>query len=124
MDEYIVKICNKSIFDEGDYYFYKNGLLHREEGSAIILQFSTNKFKSLNDKDLYKEEIITNKFPQDYKFKYLEIGDSGVSLATHYLNGIHYSQEQFEKIKEKLDLKNELNNELSITKNNTQKPKI
>jgi len=127
MDEYIVKIYNKNIFNEGDYYFYKNGLLHREEGPAIMVQFSRDKFNSLKDKDLYKEETIPSKCPNDYEFKYLEdyTTITGISVARHYLDGMHYSKKEFENIKFRQDLKDELSSELVLTEsNNTQKVKI
>jgi hypothetical protein len=129
MDEYIVKICNNG---DGGCYFYKNGLLHRESGAAIVL-ISKDELDRLADKKLYKIEIIEEDSPPDYQDQFVSVDlEPGQNLgfnrartnAIHYLNGKPYSQQDFESIKSKLDLKKEIDSELPITQPATKKAKI
>jgi hypothetical protein len=129
MDEYILKICNNG---DGPCYFYKNGLLHRENGAAIVL-ISKDELDKLKDKELYKIEIIEEEFPPNYQVNFVfatldpakNLGfNRAKSNAIHYLNGEPYSSEDFEIIKSKLDLKKQIDSELSITQSNTKKIKI
>lgn len=124
-DNYIVKIYKISMVDKSDYYFYKNNLLHREEGSAILLGLTQKEFDRLKDRELYKKEFIPFKFPPGYSIKYFATKTPTVAIkaASYYLEGQPYKEEEFNNIKFKLDLKNELNNEL-LSKSNTNKPHL
>lgn len=72
--------------------------------------------------------ILEEEMPPDYKIDYIPYEYKGTITtninAIHYLNGEPYSQTDFEQIKAKLDLKNELSTELFIAQTNTQKVKI
>jgi hypothetical protein len=134
MDEYILK---RGFGGSGAYFFYKNGLLHREVGPAIIFEETEeeykNRFLNLGDEHLYKEEIINSKYPLDYKEELFQekvyipslkyAVDSHI-VFSHYLNGKPYTPNEFKQIKVRLDLKNELNTELPNNHSNIKKPKV
>jgi hypothetical protein len=119
MDEYIVKKCYNG---KGGFFYYKNGRLHREAGPAII--FPKLKDNNLGDEHLYKEEIITTMNPYGYFSQYVVEDCYEHTPAKYYLEGSGYSKKDFEEIKVKLDLKNELSNELSMIQSNNKKVKI
>lgn len=131
MDEYILKKCS---FGTGTYFYYKNGLLHREAGPAIVSAYNIsrikpNKYPHLNDSHLYKQEIVNEIAPKNYiGIQITEEGQQGlcheITDAVYYLEGEPYTKKQFEKVKEKLDLKNQLNVELPITQQIIKKTKV
>jgi hypothetical protein len=122
-DQYIVKICATSQFELNDYYFYKNGLLHREEGPAVLLGLNEDSFYKIKGRKLYKEEFIPYKFPPGYEIKYVNSRSPAIKPASYYLNNEPYTEEEFNNIKSKLALKNELNNELPCSQSNTNTKK-
>jgi hypothetical protein len=128
MDNCVVKICYNG---QKDCYFYKNGLLHREIGPAIIIGATKDDLINLEDSHLYKQEIIKAGFPPNYSIKFLlesmpgtTNSETQVVNATYYLKGEPYTEEEFMEAKAKLDLKKDLDNELSITQLNPKKVKI
>lgn len=87
-----------------------------------------NKFFSLGDEYLYKEEIISSRYTIGYTEKFYLPSlnypvDSHIVLV-HYLNGKPYTANEFKQIKPRLDLKSELNKEVSINQNSSQKLKL
>jgi hypothetical protein len=127
MNEYIVKVYN-----DGSRYYYRNGLLHRETGPAILIPEDQKYFNESNDDHLYKEAIVEEDAP--YKIfnqkpiMYLPQPTGSFkryhTMPVYYLNGEGYSDEEFAKIKAKLVLKNELSIELPKTESNSKKLKI
>lgn len=127
-DNYIVKRTRNGT---GACFFYKNGTLHREAGPAIVTLSNREHFLQLGDEELYKEEHISTDFPDGYSYEYLqqeEIIDGHLAKFTtipiFYLNGQPYTEEEFNKIKLTLELKNELNNELLSSTNSVKKAKV
>jgi hypothetical protein len=127
-DTYIVK---RTMDGTGACFFYKNGLLHREAGPAIVTLSDRDTCLQLGDEHLYKEESISGNFPEDYKFEYILENKyiDGRKAQVHtipvcYLDGKPYSNEEFQEIKTKLDLKTELNSELPSIHSNNKKAKI
>lgn len=128
MDEYVVKKC---LNGNGSYFYYKNNQLHREVGPAIVTLENKEECINLGDENLYKEEIISEEFPHNYNREYIneiEMIDGRLAqvytIPIFYLHGKPYSYKNFEEILEKLELKNELMEELPTTQNNTKKPKV
>lgn len=124
MNEYVIKKC---LNGEGTYFFFKNGKLHREAGPAVLTAKTRENLPQFGDEHLYKEEVLEERQPDNYKTLFFESvegnGSRIVSIAAyHYIEGEAYREEEFEIIKAKNDLENELNNNPSIIKN--KKPKI
>ncbi len=124
MDQYIIIVSRNKTK-----YYYKNSVLHREEGPAIIHKFHQDKHLDLPDEHLYKIVEIEDLMPKGYKDIYVgeDVEDSSrvpFRPARYYLDGKPYSKKEFEQIKEKMDLKKELNNELNLNQINIQKVKI
>jgi len=115
-DEFIL-----NIHANGSRYYYKNGLIHRESGPAIINPLDKDKYFYTNDVNLY----TTNLLPESEPF-YLKEDDLWeypiyLSIRTSYfINGIEYSQKEFEARK----LKKELDNELLIKEFENRKTKV
>ena len=120
-DEYTVKICINKEFYRTDYYFYKNGLLHREAGPAILLGLNKVEFDKLEDNHLYKEELIFKRVPPGYECKYVRATPPAIAVVKHYLNGIAYQTEKEFNIAK---FNKELEQELPVTKLTNKKPKI
>lgn len=121
-DSYVVKICSTGQFELNDYYFYKDNLLHRETGPAVILGLTKEKFDKLVDKELYKQELIQSKFPPGYQIKYVRVISPAIRVASYYLYNEPYTEEEFNKIKFTLELKKELNDELQSHQSDPKKP--
>lgn len=132
MDKYVLKKCRGG---QGSYFFYKNGLLHREVGPAVLLEELEDKspFLNLGDEHLYTVEILESGSPKDYKearlfertyLANLSYSVDSIIVLYHYLNGKPYTKKRFEEIKVKLDVKNELDKELPITETTNKKMKI
>lgn len=119
MDEYIVKKCYNG---KGGFFYYKNGKLHREAGPAII--FPKLKDNDLGDDNLYKEEIVSTMNPYGYFAQYVVEDRYEKTPAKYYIEGKPYTQKEFQEIKAKLELKNELYTELPVTQSNKQKAKL
>jgi hypothetical protein len=127
-DTYIIKRTRNGT---GACFFYKNGLLHRELGPAIVTLANRDDLLNLGDEYLYKEISIDSKFPNDYIPIYILenqcINDRMTqvySIAVYYLNGQAYSKKEFNEAKIKLDLKKELDKELNIVQSNIKKTKV
>lgn len=127
-DFYVVK---KGSNGNGAYFYYKNGLLHREAGPAIVTVSNMEELTSLGDEYLYQEEILSTQFPEGYIVeRQNEIQNINGNLtlvfaiAMFYLEGKPYTQQDFEEIKSKLDLKNELITELPSKKINNKQIKV
>lgn len=121
MDEYIVYIN-----DYQTRYYYKNGLLHRESGPAVIKRNEIELYQNLIDKQPYKEIMLnTYNAPKNYEGQFLP-NENKLTwyTATHYLEGKPYSQKDFEEIKGKIDLKNELSSELTKNESKSKNLKI
>lgn len=106
-NNYIVNIKS-----DGTSYYFKNGLLHRENGPAITNPIDKDKYFNLSDESLYIKEI-TSHLEEDDLWEY------PVYLfvpTSYYLNGIQYSKEEFTAIK----LTKELAIELAQTQETTQ----
>lgn len=100
---------------DGTIFYYKNKKLHREAGPAIVIHEEFKKYTNLEDEGLYKK--VTNPVivssSNDFEIKTLPNGDFMVyerSItyyvgSSHYINGIFYSEQQFNaiKLKEYLD---------------------
>jgi hypothetical protein len=122
-DEYIIE-------DDGhSYTFKKNGRIHREEGPAYFSYGNINKNEYLNleDKYLYKfKQIPSDKrellFESEMKRLKYELWQAG--KIHYFLEGEEYSKEEFEKIKARKDLKNELSTELPIVQSNAKRNKL
>lgn len=123
-DEYVVIISgNKSK------HYYKNGLLHREVGPAIVTSYNKETYSGLSDEHLYKEVLVQSFTPSGYKPIYVteEIEDSPrmpYRKAIYYLDGNAYAKRDFDKRITQMNLKNDLNTELLVNQSNTKKPKI
>lgn len=127
MDEYIVKKCS---YGKGVYFYYKNGKLHRENGPAIVSSYDIGRIKGRKPKDesLYKEEIVKESVPIEHMNIHIVDDSPGlcpeIYPATYYLEGQAYTKKQFDELKAKIDIKNELSSELSVTLSKTKKAKI
>jgi hypothetical protein len=127
MDEYILKKCS---LGEGDFFYYKNGKLHREDGPAIVSQDDRRINKHAESSSEYKIVILKEVMPKDYTPQYIfeELRKSIISMvrrsAKYYLEGEPYSSKEFEEIKAKLELKDELSIELSSNTSNSKKVKV
>lgn len=130
MDNYIVKICQNG---KGGCYFYKNNVLHREAGPAVLKNITKNEFEQLADKDLYQEEIIPELFPSDYQISFLEepppandkSGFAGSIIdAIYYLDGVPILEEEFKINRSRIKLKDELSTELSLSQSSNKKSKV
>jgi hypothetical protein len=107
-------------------YYYKNDLLHREAGPAIVRGSLVENYEHLVDKQPY-EEIMLHIYgvPKGYESQYLRYEDRlEYYTAMYYLEGKPYSQKDFEKIKTIIDLQDELNDKLPINLSNNKKNKI
>lgn len=128
MNNYVVKKFGGA---NGDHFYYKNGLLHREAGPAILSRFKRRFFQNLGDEGLYKEEILQGNSPSDYEPEIItelsenidNISDT-MMVAIYYLEGQAYTSDEFKDIKAKLDLKKELYSELDSSSNSIKKAKI
>jgi hypothetical protein len=119
MDEYILK---RGFGGEGAYFFYKNGLLHREAGPAYISEEEIEEnspYLNIVDEHLYKKEILEQRWPEDFKEEVLFKKDYYIVLS-HSLFGIPYSKEEFNI----LVLQNQLDKELNTNKTKDKKLKI
>lgn len=122
MSNHIVKICNNG---KKDCYFYKNGLLHRENGPAIVLGYLSDNLHKLEDLHLYQQKNIQEGFPSNYQIRYLlESLEGDVVNAIYYLNGEPYTKQEFMDAKVILDLKNELSSELITNQSPIKKSKV
>jgi hypothetical protein len=116
-DEYIIE-------DDGyRFTFKKNGLIHREVGPAFFWHHNKNKYFNLEDIELYKKINIE---PSDDEKDLLSIANLmyDISEIKYYLNGIHYSEQLFHTMKEKMHLEKELSETLLDTKIKIKKVKI
>jgi len=127
-EEYIVQKCKNG---KGSLFFYKNGLLHREAGPAIVTFPNRKTLTKLGDENLYKEKIVKSDFPEHYSpdpIDKSELINGKIalihSIAIFYLEGKPYSQEEFEQIKGTFILKNELSKELLESDKLTKKVKL
>lgn len=111
-----------SIKSDGTLYYFKNGLLHRENGPAIINSMDKGKDLNLSDESLYTKEIT----PYSKEATYLEddeLWEYPVYLfisTSYYLNGIQYSKEEFTARKLRKELAIELENQLTHTQEPTE----
>jgi len=126
MDKYVVKKC---LSGRGALFFYKNDLLHREAGPAIIMSPPISPNLNLGDEHLYTIEFLSETQPPQYvRSKLIKLVGAGISkfvTAIYYLEGQPYTKEDFEKLKAKIDLKENLFNELLINESqNNNKTKI
>jgi hypothetical protein len=102
-DNYVVNIKS-----DGTSYYFKNGLLHRENGPAITNPLDKDKYLNLSDETLYIKEITSHLQESTY-LEEDDLGDSPVQLfiaTSYYLNGMKYSKEEFiaRKLKKELIL--------------------
>lgn len=126
-NEYTVKI-----FNDGTRYHYKNNLLHREIGPAILIPEDKQYFKDLSDRHLYKEIFVDedapwkifNQKPIIYLPQPLGSFKRYHTMPVYYLNGEALSDEEFVKVKAKLVLKNELSSDLPMNQTTNKPPKI
>lgn len=128
MDNYVVKKCGGA---NGTHFYYKNGLLHREAGPAILSRYKRKFFSNLGDEGLYKEEILQEDQPSDYDIDIINELEENVDdimdmvvVAKYYLEGQAYASHEFKDIVTKLALKNELDNELASSIHNNKRVKI
>jgi hypothetical protein len=120
-NNYIVNINS-----DGSRTYLKNGLYHRESGPAIVSSLDKNKYLNLGDEELY-EKVFTTFSKQPHYLVNDGLWEYPVylSLSTaYYLNGIEYSKEEFDAIKIKKELKEELNKNLDQNENLIKKTKI
>jgi hypothetical protein len=116
-DEYIIE-------DNGiNLIFKKNGLNHREAGPAIIWKTCTDKYPNAEEQKLYKTVIKDLKIEKK-DFLHISNFTTHIIRSTYYLEGQHYTEEEFYKRKAKLDLKNELCKDLPITDSDTRRTKV
>lgn len=118
-DEYILK---RGFGGDGAYFFYKNGLLHREAGPAYISEEEIeHNPQGLNivDEHLYKKEIVESRWPDGFKEELVFQKDYYIVLS-HYLFGIPYSKKEFDI----LLLHNQLDKELDSNDVKDKKLKI
>ncbi len=105
MDKFIVK---KALNGKGAYYYFKNGLFHREAGPAIIDFDDRHLFDNLLDQDLYEEEIIQKALPENFEESMLSVKQNRMMdllFVNYYLNGHPYTKEEFERT---IRIKNEI----------------
>lgn len=105
-DQYVVRTINKFVCH------YKNGKLHREAGPAIYSLKAKSKYDDLEDKNLYQPSTILP----------FSIGNLPVSIglnmgsqkeAYYYIDGVSYTDKEFNSLLEKKDLKIELDTDLN-----------
>jgi hypothetical protein len=120
-------------------FYYKNKRLHRENGPAVVISEDKDKYINLEDKDLYKEvfEPVIQSIPNNKESNIKEylIFDgihfmntlphrpgmiSHYRFSIYYWDGTPYSKEQFEIIK----LKNELENNMIINESTETRTKV
>jgi hypothetical protein len=116
-DEYIIE-------DNGvNLIFKKNGLNHREDGPAIIWKTCKDKYPNEKEQKLYKIIIIDLKIEKK-DFFHISNFTTHIIRSTYYLEGQHYTEEEFYKRKAKLDLKNELYKDLPIIDKDNKRAKL
>lgn len=127
-DKYIVK---RTRGGTGVLFFYKNDLLHREAGPAIVTPSNMDIYLQLGDEHLYEMESINTDFPDGYNYEYIKEEEiingrlaQVAAIPIFYVEGEPYTHKEFQEIKSRLDLKNELNSELSTIQTNNKKAKI
>jgi hypothetical protein len=108
-DEYLVYTRN-----DRTRFYYKNKKLHREAGPAVVIYEEYNKYLNLGDENLYKRttESVEKTNSDDFLVECLPNGnfvvlkDPPIYYLTsyYYLNGIEYTEQEFNAIilKEKL----------------------
>ena len=120
-DNYVVNIKS-----DGTSYYFKNGLLHRENGPAIINATDKEKYSNLLDESLYIKEITTHLQEATY-LEEEDLWEYPVYLfiaTSYYLNGIKYSKDEFVARKFRKELAIELENQLNHPHNQTEIKKI
>ncbi len=118
-DEYILKIYENG---KGAHYYYKNGKLHREAGSAILNPLEVKMYTDEPDKNLYRKEIVPDMSPNKTQGNDpfgLGIKTMYYSIAQLYLEGVRYNRPEFEKMVKILQEKRQLEAELNT---NSEKP--
>lgn len=116
-DEYVLK---RGFGGDGAYFFYKNGLLHREAGPAYISEEEieeNSSYLNIVDEGLYKKEIMELRWPDDFKEE-IVFEKNYYRVLSHYLFGQPYSEEEFNIIV----AKNQLDKNLDT--NNTKQKKL
>lgn len=110
-NKYIIK------FDGVKYHYFKNGWLHRENGPAIFWAVNADMYLDLDDKNLYTLKNV--ELDTSYGFTH--------HTANFYLDGLQYSEVQFNQIIKKRNaekLQKELSNQLKINAINNKKIKV
>jgi hypothetical protein len=123
-DEYVVKIYDNG---KGIQCFYKNGKLHREESSAIIMpNYAYHHFR-IEDDNLYRKEIYSEDLPPQEilkEHKFLAVKNLHYAIPFYYLEGIRYGRQEFEQLVSKLQIKDQLDLELLESQVKDKKLKI
>jgi len=124
MDEYILRVYENGT---GAHYYYKNGMLHREAGSAILNPFEVKRYTEEPDKDLYRKEIVEDMSPNKTQANDpfgLGIKTMYYSISHLYLEGVRYNRPEFEKMLEILKQKRQLEAELNQSIEKPKKVKL
>lgn len=105
-------------------HYYKNGKYHREAGPAVVIADDIEKYSNLSDKDLYKPIDFPRLDSAINPFRETNIIQLVVNLmmesSKYFLEGIQYSEQEFNA----LILKKELDNQLQTNNAITKKPKL
>lgn len=123
-DEYLVYNNPNSNAD----FYYKNKLLHREAGPAIVVHGDTDKYSNLSDKKLYKrvtEPVVPQKmvtYIEQYYQKEIRFVEKPFipSCSKYFLDDKDYLKEEFDA----LVLEKELSHTMPINQAKAKRLKI
>lgn len=121
-DKYVVYIRK-----DGTRFYYKNNKLHRESGPAIVISDDKDKYTKLDDDSLYEKtfqpvlvdvredmyEVV--KFPNGKIVTY-ETTMTFYIFSQYYLDGMKYSEKEFQTIKLKENMEKDLAEKLENSK--------
>lgn len=106
-------------------YYFKDGLLHRENGPAIISEKHKEQYLNLGDEDLYKPSQSGTSVIDDRLLAFILLSHAATpEINFYYLNGVHHTEEEFNSILDKKKLHKDLNNDLISNQNNSKKLKV
>lgn len=112
-DEYIVYIRK-----DGSRFYLKNKAFHRESGPAIVIAADKDRYSNLGDENLYKKSYKPIEWEENDDNRHLD----KLMMFTYFfesqyaLNGIKYSEQEFNAIMLNQQLQDELHKSASHDK--------